>query len=191
MPDLQALLADLASGDDEKAEAAALAFSEQSAAALPHLEALLNAADEDTRWWAARAVAEVDGPQVTALLVKTLQDSSAGVRQCAALGLRKFADPQTIPFLIDLLSDPDPLCVTLAGDTLTVIGAPSVPALLEVLQKGSHLARLGAVRSLALIGDQRATPALMSALQEDSALMEYWANEGLDRLGFGMTFFQP
>jgi len=32
---------------------------------------------------------------------------------------------------------------------------------------------------------------LMKALEEDSALMEFWAQEGLERLGVGMLFFKP
>jgi hypothetical protein len=32
---------------------------------------------------------------------------------------------------------------------------------------------------------------MFAALNEDSALIEYWANEGLDRMGVGMKLFAP
>jgi HEAT repeat protein len=48
-----------------------------------------------------------------------------------------------------------------------------------------------AMRALALIGDQRSIPLLFEALDSDSMLMEYWANEGLERMGVGMIFYKP
>jgi hypothetical protein len=44
---------------------------------------------------------------------------------------------------------------------------------------------------LAQIGDPRSIPALFTALDEDSALMEYWASEGLEKMGVGIVFFEP
>jgi len=48
-----------------------------------------------------------------------------------------------------------------------------------------------AVRALAKIGDQRAIPALFEALDDNSALIEYWASEGLEKMGVGMVFYKP
>jgi HEAT repeat protein len=59
------------------------------------------------------------------------------------------------------------------------------------MQKGEHVARLEAVRALAKIGDERAIPALFDALDNDSALIEYWASEGLEKMGVGMVFYKP
>lgn len=189
---LARLLDELGVEDDEQAEAAALRLGAQGEAAIPLIQAVLSGAgDEDQRWWAARALAEVPGPAALDLLVQTLRDHSPAVRQCAALGLRKSLDPVSIPALALVLSDPDPLCADLAVDSLTLLGEAAVPALLEVLASGAQGARLRAVRALALIGDKRAIPALFAALSEDSVLMDYWANEGLDRMGLGMVFFDP
>ena len=80
---------------------------------------------------------------------------------------------------------------TLAADALATIGGPAVPDLLEVAQNGGQGARLEAIRALATIGDQRSLPLLFSLLDGESALMEYWANEGLERMGVGMAFFKP
>jgi HEAT repeat protein len=92
--------------------------------------------------------------------------------------------------LVAALDDPDPLARRLAGQALATIGGEAVPRLLEVMAGGKHNARLEAVRALARIGDTRAVPALFEAL-EGSALLEYWANEGLERMGVGMSFFIP
>jgi NADPH-dependent ferric siderophore reductase len=47
------------------------------------------------------------------------------------------------------------------------------------------------MRVLALVGDKSSIPALFEALDSDSMLIEYWANEGLERMGVGMVFFKP
>ena len=93
--------------------------------------------------------------------------------------------------LVEAISDGDPLLASLAADALVAIGGPAVPYLLEVMGNGSHSARLHAVRALALIGDDRAIPALFAALDQYSAVMQYWAEQGLERMGVGMVFFKP
>jgi HEAT repeat protein len=59
------------------------------------------------------------------------------------------------------------------------------------MQNGSQAARLKAVRALALLEDQRAIPILFQALDDESALVAHWADEGLQRMGVGMSFFKP
>jgi HEAT repeat protein len=59
------------------------------------------------------------------------------------------------------------------------------------MEEGPYLARLEAARSLARIADPRAIPALFDTLDEDSALIEYWANEAFEKMGVGMAFFKP
>ena len=51
--------------------------------------------------------------------------------------------------------------------------------------------RLEAARALSEIGDTRAIPVLFKALEEGSVVLEYWASEGLEKMGVGMTFFEP
>jgi HEAT repeat protein len=189
--EIQGLILALTSGDDARAEAAVPLLAARAAQAFPELEDLLSSPDGDARWWAVRTLAEVQAPQTSPLLLKALSDGDAAVRQCAALALRKRPDPQAIPALISKLDDPDHLCASLSADALVRIGPEAVPALLEVMQNGNPATRLEAVRALAMIGDRRSIPALFAAQDEDSALMEYWANEGLERLGVGWTFFKP
>jgi HEAT repeat protein len=113
------------------------------------------------------------------------------VGQCAALALRYQADPDAIPTLIQALSLPDRLMARLAADALIATGEESVPALIEVMQNNSQPARLEAARALGEIGDPRAIPALFNALGDDSAILEHWAGEGLEKMGVGMVFFNP
>jgi len=181
--------------NDEQAEAAAARFSalpaEQAGEVLDELKDLLTAPEVDTRWWATRAMAALSSPRVSTFLIRSLEDNHDSVRQCAALGLRMHPDVQAIPALVTALADHDGLVARLASDALVNAGETAVPALLEVLDTGTRAARLEAVRALAYIGDQRTIPALFAVLDEDSALMEYWAIEGLERMGVCMMLFAP
>jgi HEAT repeat protein len=188
------LLAALTGNDETLAEATATGLAALTMAQQPEvlaaLQGMLASTDVDRRWWAARALAALPGPEITPLLLQALEDEDASVRQCAALGLRQRPDVRAVPGLVRALDDPDPLARRLAGEALEAVGSGAVPALLEVMGDGSHVARLEAARALAGIGDTRAVPALFEAL-EGSALMEYWANEGLERMGVGTAYFLP
>ena len=158
---------------------------------LPAVIPLLEAREPDTRWWAVRLLAEISDSETPILLIKALQDDDPSVRQCAALAISRQGDERAVPALIQSLSETDSLMVRLAANALVAIGPAAVPALLDLLRDGTPVTRFEAVRALALIGDPRAFSALMGVLEEDSALMEYWANEGLERMGAGMLYFSP
>lgn len=199
---VEVLLGELFSGDDTRAERAAvrlagLAAGPQSTV-LARLQALLGSSEADRRWWGARTLAGVHDPSVPGWLVGLLEDPEASVRQCAALGLRLQPDAMAVPALVGALGDTDRLVARLAADALVAICEAAVPALIEVAGSGvtgAHRnrsnARLQAVRALALIGDRRAAKALYDALEDDSALQVYWAEQGLERMGVGMVFFNP
>lgn len=189
--DKTALKAELTSGSDTKAEAAALRLAGEGSEGLAILKELAAEPDPDVRWWATRALAEVDDSGVTVLLVGALHDSDPEVRKCGALALGSQADERAVPFLIQALDAQDRLLARLAGNALVAIAAAAVPELIEVMQTGSQVARLEAIRALCEIGDPRAIPAFFSTFEEDSALMEYWAAEGLERMEVGMVFFKP
>lgn len=191
-PELESVLAALSDGDDERAEAALDRIPEFGEAAFTALIQMLASPDPDQRWWAVRGLARLPAdPRLTPLFTQALQDLNEGVRWAAALALRQRPSPQAVPELIGLLESADSLLRSLASDALTEIGVPSVEALLEVMSHGSQAARLEALRALARIGDRRAIPVLFAVLEEDSALMEHWAAEGLERMGVGMNFFKP
>ncbi len=189
MDELHALLAELTSGDDARAESAAARLPAFPVSAL---DLLLQSGDVDTRWWALRALAGFPGGEdVVRRLVSALEDESDEIRQCAALGLCHHPHPESVPSLIRALSFSDSMTTKLACNALIAIGAEAVPYLMEVLQTGTPSAKLEATRALAEIGDPRAIPALMEVLQSDSAISTYWAEHGLDKLGLGMVYIRP
>jgi HEAT repeat protein len=190
MPALEDLLADLTSGDEERAEAACASLTGLGGEAIPGLRGLLDSPDADIRWWAVRTLASL--PELDAeLLLPSLADAAPEVRQCAALGLCSHPSPAAIPPLIHALSDSDTLFADLSARALAAVGEPAVEALLEVLKDAPQSARLHAMYALSKIADPRSIPAMISAMGEDSAVLHYWADAGLDRLGVNMVYFQP
>jgi HEAT repeat protein len=191
MDELSDLLSQLSCGEDEQAEAALSRISGWGVEVLEPLRERLLHPEAEVRWWAVRALAEVQDERVPALLLQALTDPDEGVRWCAGLALRTHPSAQASPALAGMLTDGDPLARRLAGDALVAIGGEAVPLLLNILGNGQQAARLEATRALAKIGDTRAIPALFEALDDASALVEYWANEGLEKMGVGMVLFKP
>ncbi|MGD2158807.1 MAG: HEAT repeat domain-containing protein, partial [Anaerolineales bacterium] len=105
--------------------------------------------------------------------------------------LRQQPSPDAVKDLIAMLEDDDRLLARLAADALIANGKQAVQPLLETLEDSSPAARLEAVRSLAVIADPIAIPALYKALDADSVLITHWAELGLERMGVGMVFFYP
>jgi len=186
---LQDLLAALASGDDDRAEAAVPHLAAHPGA-IPALEAYLRSPESDLRWWAIRTLAQMDAPPRD-WLVSALGDDSEEVRQCATLALAHHPIEAAIPGLLRLVTDPETVTANLAASALIAIGAPAIPGLLDLLETASHASCVEIIRALANIGDPRAIPALMQAMEQDSPAMHYWAEQGLDRLGLGMVYIKP
>lgn len=170
---------------------------EEQLAAIAALRERLASPEVDQRWWAARTLAELPFSQTHNLLMQALEDPDPSVRQCAALGLRAQIkrtsgwDPEPgtrealLLRLLDGLKDPDPLAARLAADALMAIGEPAVAQLLELLNKSDQAVRLLLVRILAEIGDQRAIPALLDALDEDFFLWNTGPMKGWKKWGWG------
>jgi HEAT repeat protein len=185
------LLDQLSCGEDERAEQALSHIAGWGREAVDALHQRLADPNVDVRWWAVRALAEIDDQRIPGLLVEALSDSDQSVRWCAGLALRIHPSELAIPALIGLLSDEDALTRRLAGDALVAIGKPAVTDLLDAVNAAQHIERLEAMRALAKIGDERAIPILFEALDDSSALIEYWASEGLEKMGVGMVFYRP
>ncbi|MCI0549506.1 MAG: HEAT repeat domain-containing protein [Anaerolineae bacterium] len=192
MSTLQDLLNDLTSGDETRAEQAVSALIEMGEEAIPALLELTESKNVDSRWWALRVLSQ--SPLcLTEWLVPFLNDPAAEVRQCAALGLRLLAKPDesaTQP-LVRALSDEDTLVSNLAVKALVKIGNTAVPSLIETVKSGSQSSRILALRALVEIRDHRAILVMMQVMNEDSALLQHWAKEGLERLGLDMVYIKP
>jgi len=191
MKELAVLLSQLNCGDDEQAEQALSHLAAWGSEAVDALEKRLSHPEAEVRWWSVRALAEARDERVPGLLVQALSDLDMGVRWCAGLALRMNPSPQASLALVGMLSDSDALTRRLAGDALVAIGSEVVPQLLDIMLQGDPLVRIEVVRALSKLGDQRAIPALFEALDDSSALIEYWASEGLEKMGVGMVFFKP
>jgi len=173
-----------------RAENAVPGLVEMGEDAFPFLRDLLNSDDADHRWWALRTLAQSPQAQ-TEWLLPLLDDSSPEVRQAAALGLCNHPDETAIGPLIRALSDADMMASNLARNALVMIGKPAIPSLLEIPKETSQRARINALRAVAEIGDYSAIPTLMAALEDDSVMMQHWAEEGLERLGLDMLYLKP
>jgi len=195
------LLDDLTSGDEARAEAVPEPFVAMGEEAVPALLDLSHSSDVDTRWWALRVLASSPHLQ-TQWLVPFLNDPAPEVRQCAALGLAGKPDAGAVESLVHALSDDDSMVASLAANALVKTGGPAVPSLIEAVKRrpategsvegiGSQSQRIHALRALAEIRDHRAIPIMMQVMQEDSALLQHWAQEGLERLGLDMVYIKP
>ena len=76
---MKELLAELISGDDERAERSISAIVDLGTAVIPALLDLTRSADVDTRWWAVRALAASPHTR-TEDLFPLLSDSAPEVR---------------------------------------------------------------------------------------------------------------
>jgi HEAT repeat protein len=188
---LQNLLDALTSGDEDRAESAVSGLVELGAKAIPALLDLTKSSDEDSRWWAIRTLAQSPLCRTEWLLPFLSSDPAPEIRQCAALGLAGRPDESAIQSLVQALSDEDSMTASLAGNALVKIGNAAVPSLIETVTSGKQSARINALRALAEIKDHRAIPIMMKVMQEESALLQHWAKEGLDRLGLDMVYIKP
>ena len=191
MAELEALLEALTSGDDARAEDAVTQLAQMGAGASKSLASLLDSPDSDQRWWALRALASLDDSSGWEALREALRDTDPTVRQCAALGLRKRPLTSAIPDLIEALADPDRLVARLASDALAAIGLAAIDALAQAMTTPDAGVRIEAVRALSNIDDPLTIPPLLDALNDPSCIVEFWAEQGLERLGVGMVFFNP
>jgi len=195
---LQDLLSDLTSGNEIRAEKAVSELIDLGEKAIPALLDLTHASEVDHRWWALRVLAQSPHSQAE-WLVPFLNDPAREVRQCAALGLAIKPDESAIQPLVRALSDEDSMVSNLAVNALVKLGSAAVPALIEVVKRSPEpvegnapqSVRIHALRALAEIRDHRAIPVMMMVMEEDSALLQHWAKEGLDRLGLDMVYIKP
>jgi HEAT repeat protein len=74
---------------------------------------------------------------------------------------------------------------------LAQFGQPAVRALIDALKEGETPARAGAARALSTIQSKEAIPALYEALDDPSALVTYYAEHALEKMGVGILLFHP
>ncbi|HNN14794.1 MAG TPA: HEAT repeat domain-containing protein [Anaerolineales bacterium] len=189
---MQSLLADLTSGDDARAERAVSALAKLGEPVLPALLDLTHSEEADTRWWAVCALSASPHTRTRDLL-PLLSDSAPEVRAAAALALCSHPGEEAVGSLANALKDRDSLTAGLAGNALVKIGTASVPKLLEIVNDAETSVRILVLRALSEISDHRAIPIMMKCLnnENESAVVQYWAQQGLERLGLDMVYIKP
>jgi HEAT repeat protein len=188
--EIESLLVELTSGDDDRAERAVHRLSEFGEDSLPVLNKLMRSSLSDDRWWAVRTLAQLGNPPMD-LFIKASDDEDYEVRQCVALALNQHPHRSAIPSLKKLLAESDSITSKLAANALISIGNEVIPDLMDIFPTLQDVARIETIRAIAMIGDNRAIPVLMDALDEDSLMVNFWAEEGLNRLGLDMVYFKP
>lgn len=189
--DLQSLLKELNSGNDQRAESAVNALAGRGESVLPWLREALASGNPDQRWWAIAALAQIDHEQAREQLRNGLSDPDPSVRQCAAFGLRRQPHKDALPDLVDALGATDRLLARLAADALVALGEHALESLTMALRSEDPAVRIEAARALAQMEDPSAIPPLFAALEDPSPLVVHWAERGLEKLGVGMVFFKP
>jgi HEAT repeat protein len=184
------LLAELTSGDDERAENRSLQLQIWDRRPFPLLLELTRS--EDIRFPLVGCTCTCRFASHTDFdLLPLLSDSSPEVRAATALALCHHPHEDAVEALIHALADEDTLTAGLAGNALVKIGSPSVPTLLKVMDEAPTGIRIVVLRTLSEIRDHRAIPIMMKCLGEESAFLQYWAQEGLERLGLDMVYMKP
>lgn len=186
----EALLADLTGDNEDRAEEAARQLAEIGAPILPALGRLLESNVGDRRWWGVRTLGQMAAPPRD-WLIRSLADPSGEVRAAAALGLAAHPAEEAAPALAGALQDEDSIVAILAVNALLAIGAPAVQALLDLFPKSNQRGQIQIMRTLADLRDHRTIPLMMKSVEADSAMIRYWAEQGLERLGLDMVYLKP
>lgn len=118
--------------------------------------------DKEVRVSAAQALSEIADPNTLEALVFALSDPIAEVRSQAAAALSSIRDPRAVRSLLAAMDHQEQWNAQRLADSLFAFGKDAVPEMTRYLQ-GSGEYRPLIARTLGLIGDLRAEPALIQA----------------------------
>ncbi|MBM3457007.1 MAG: hypothetical protein FJX77_00510 [Armatimonadetes bacterium] len=133
---------------------------EAAAALLPALQDT----DPDVRWQAVVSLGRSRDLSVISSLGERITDPVAHVRRAAAQALGALRTAEAVLPLLIGLADPDSAVADAAATALASIGAPAVEPLCQALDSTSPAIRLRAARTLGLVGNRDALPALQARL---------------------------
>jgi hypothetical protein len=146
-------------------------------------ERILTAAMRDKRTAVRETAAHILGiagsPSATADLIRALQDPVPAVRMQAVKALGRVGDPKAIPVLLNALNGADEQMGSQIFSALVQIGNDAVPALINASTSNSSWVRWHCVRALGEIGDMRALPVLVQALQDKDHSVAWMGAKGL------------
>lgn len=188
-PLLHPLLSAIAADDDEAADAAVEALTQQGPEACQALVELYGSPDPDQRWWAVRGLAALAEAQdacrelAIPALAEAMTDADEAVRCAAALALGQLQAASAIPALVLLLADPSGWVRGAAADALALMGEMALPALGEAMQDPREGVRVRAAYALRKICSPKSARWLFPALNDPNPLVHTYAYETLDQLG--------
>jgi HEAT repeat protein len=152
-----------------------------NAKAVPQLLKALKDENSGVRAAATEAVAtygELARPGVNALL----QDDSADTRAAAIQALGALGHPASIPNLIPLLTDVDPVVCSSATRALARFGKAGTQALLPLFESDEPLLRARAAEILGRMKAVEAQPSLETLLMDPDSRVRLWAVYALGEL---------
>lgn len=104
---IESSLANLRSRDGSVRQEAREALTSMGKRAVRQLIPLLNDPEDDVRWEAAKALADIGDARAVSDLVATLQDENGDVRWLAAVGLIAIGRDALVPMLKALIEQPN------------------------------------------------------------------------------------
>lgn len=142
---------------------------------LRHPEALI-------RQETVAAVIDQRLPLADTLLLESLSDSNALVRQMAVGGLVELMRDETLEVLAEKLRLEDPAARSAAMSLLASLGARALPVLLPRLADPDADVRIFVANVLGNLGERAATEPLLTALTDSHENVRYAAAEALGKL---------
>ena len=158
---------------------------------LPALRDALVDGSPAARKAAAQALAGLAPASRDALpeLIESLHDEDWQTRAAAAHALGKLGEDgrDAVPALAIALRDPDWGVAEPVVESLSRIGAPAIPVLVDGLQDPALPVRWGSARALGAMGEDAidAVPALATALQDEQIMVRWAAASALWAIGTG------
>ena len=124
-------------------------------------------------------------------LIEFVNAKDDETRATAIYALRTRSTADAVTALVTVLANPDSFLARTACDSLIHIGKDATPKLIEALMHQNIQTRGLAARALAHLKEVSSIPALFNALNDDSMMVQYWADEALERMGVGQIYFKP
>jgi hypothetical protein len=155
----------------------------RSPLAVDLLMTMLSDQEGEVRSRAVQSLADLDGLDTCAALLKACRDSNSDVRWIAALALGRIEVATTVHALIEMLTDEDKEVGRIAAQGLGTKGdARAVPHLIAVTRDSYPLLRDSAALALGQLADRRALPALQELLQDTNRQVRRSAEKALAQL---------
>jgi len=135
----------------------------------------LNDNSPSVREAAIRALKSYEDSRISDSIIRLLNDSSALVRSAAVWYMREKPDKRAVEALIPLLSDEKTIASASAQALAKIGDAKAVDSLIKIVRSeydrermlgGDIYLRVSAINALGQIGDKKATPVVIDALQE-------------------------